>query len=150
MPHFRSQGNSHSERANNLTQGHPDGYVKKTETYTLNFRLSHSEILPAASLGRIMSKIISFPKNPNSTVTVGFPGGSISKEFTCNAEDLSLIPGLGRSPGEENDNLLQCSCLGNPMDRGAWWPTVHGVVRVRHHLAAKPPPLLPRISLWRP
>jgi len=40
-----------------------------------------------------------------------------------------LIPGLGRSPGERNGNLLQYSCLENPMDRGAWWATVHGVAK---------------------
>ena len=49
-----------------------------------------------------------------------FPGGSISKEPTCNAGDLGLIPGLGRFPGEGNGNLLQYSCLRNPRDRGAW------------------------------
>ena len=41
--------------------------------------------------------------------------------------DLGLIPGSGRSPGEGNGNPLQYSCLGNPMDTGAWWPTVHGI-----------------------
>ena len=49
------------------------------------------------------------------------------------------IPGLGGSPGEGNGNPIQYSCLGNPMDRGAWWATVHGV-RVRHDLATKPQP----------
>ena len=44
----------------------------------------------------------------------GFPGRSPGKESTCNAEDLGLIPGLGRSPGGEHGNPLQCSCLGNP------------------------------------
>ena len=58
-----------------------------------------------------------------------FPGGSDSKESACKAGDLSSIPGLGRSPGEENGNLLQYSCLGNPMDRGAWWATDHGVAK---------------------
>ena len=47
----------------------------------------------------------------------------------------SLIPGLGISPGEGNDNPLQYSCLGNPMDRGAWWATVHGVVKSRTKLS---------------
>ena len=47
----------------------------------------------------------------------GFPGGSDGKESACNAGDLGLIPGLGRSPGGGNDNPLQYSCLGNPMDR---------------------------------
>ena len=43
---------------------------------------------------------------------------------------MSLIPGSGRSPGEGNGNVLQYSCLGNPMDRGAWWATVHGVAEL--------------------
>ena len=54
-------------------------------------------------------------------------GGSDSKEPIFNAEDPDLIPGLGRSPGEENGNPLQYSCLENPMDRGVRWATVHGV-----------------------
>ena len=54
------------------------------------------------------------------TYHVGFPGGSGGKESTCNVGDLGSIPGLGRSPGEGNGNLLQYSCLENPMDRGAW------------------------------
>ena len=71
---------------------------------------------------------------------MGFPHSSISKESACNAEDLGLIPGSGRSPGEGNGYLLQYSCLGNPMDRGAWWATVQGVARVGHDLVTKPPP----------
>ena len=54
---------------------------------------------------------------------MGFPGSSAGKESACNAGDLGSIPGLGRSPGERNGNPLQYSCLGNPMDRGAWWAT---------------------------
>ena len=57
----------------------------------------------------------------------GFPGGSVVKNSPANAGDVGWIPGLGRSPGEGNGNPLQCSCLENPMDRGAWWATVHGV-----------------------
>ena len=49
------------------------------------------------------------------------------KNPPANAEDVGLIPGSGRSPGEGNGNPLQYSCLGNPMDRGAWWATVHHV-----------------------
>ena len=49
-----------------------------------------------------------------------FPGASDSKVSACNARDTGSIPGLGRSPGEGNGNLLQYSCLENPMDRGAW------------------------------
>ena len=59
----------------------------------------------------------------------GFPGGSESKETACNAGDLGLIPGLGRSSGEENGSPLQYSCLKNPIDRGTWWATVHGVAK---------------------
>ena len=58
----------------------------------------------------------------------GFPDGSVGKDSACNAGDLGLIPGLGRSSGEGNGYLLQYSCLGNPMDREAWWATVHRVI----------------------
>ena len=59
---------------------------------------------------------------------LSFPGGSDGKDSTCNAGDLSSIPGLGRSPGGGHGNPLQCSCLENPMDRGAW----QAPQRVRH------------------
>ena len=64
-----------------------------------------------------------------------FPGGSDVKASACNAGDLGSIPGLGRSPGEGNGNPLQYSCLENPMDRGAWWATVHGVAKSRTRLS---------------
>ena len=51
------------------------------------------------------------------------------KESTCNAGDLGLISGLGRFPGEGNGYPFQYSCLENPMDRGAWRATVHGVAK---------------------
>ena len=57
-----------------------------------------------------------------------------SKESTCNAGDLGSIPVLGRSPGEENDNPLQYSCLENSMDRGACPATVHGVSKSQTRL----------------
>ena len=56
-------------------------------------------------------------------------GGSVGKESACNAGDPGLIPESVRSPGEGNGNPLQCFCLGNPMDRGAWRATVHGVAK---------------------
>ena len=49
------------------------------------------------------------------------------RNLPANTGNMGSIPGLGRSPGEGNDNPLQSSCLGNPMDRGAWQATVHGV-----------------------
>ena len=66
--------------------------------------------------------------------SIGFPGGSVVKNLPANAGDtgdLGSIPGSGRSPGKGNGNPLQDSCLGNPMDRGAWQATVHGVVKSR-------------------
>ena len=68
-----------------------------------------------------------FKFSSNVTLLKGFPGDSDSKESTCNAGDLGLVPGFGRSAGEGNGNPLQYSCLENPMDRGAWWATVDGI-----------------------
>ena len=68
------------------------------------------------------------------------PHSLVGKESVCNAGDLGSIPGLGRSPGKGNDNPLQYPCLENPMDREAWRARVHGVARVGHNLATKPPP----------
>ena len=56
-----------------------------------------------------------------------FPGGSVVKNLPANAGDVDSNPGSGRSPGDGNGNPLQYSCLENPMDRGAWWATVHRV-----------------------
>ena len=61
-----------------------------------------------------------------------FPGGSDGEESSCSSRDLGSIPGLGRSPGEGSGNPLQYSCLGNTMDRGAWWATVHRVSKESH------------------
>ena len=58
-----------------------------------------------------------------------FPDDSDGKESACNVGDLCSIPGLGRSPGEGNDNPLQYSCLENSMDRGTWQATVHGFAK---------------------
>ena len=62
-------------------------------------------------------------------VNLGFQGVTEVKNPPVNAGDTSLIPGSGRSPGEENGNPLQYSCLGNPMDRGACQAIVHGVAK---------------------
>ena len=72
------------------------------------------------------------------SLNIGFPGGSVVKNMPSNARDAGSVPELGKCPGEGNGNPLQYSCLGNPMDRGAWQVTVHGVTRVRHDLATKP------------
>ena len=65
---------------------------------------------------------------------MGFPGGAVVKNPPASAEnagDVGLIPGWGRSPEGGSGNLLQYSFLGNPMDRGAWWATVHRVSKSR-------------------
>ena len=61
-------------------------------------------------------------------------GSSEGKASACNAGDLGSIPELGRTLGEGNGNPLQYSCLENPMDRGAWWATVHGVAKSQTQL----------------
>ena len=68
----------------------------------------------------------------------GFPGGSEGKDGKESAKRPGFDPWVGKSPGEENGNPLQYSCLENPMDRGTWWAIVHGVTkRVGQDLATK-------------
>ena len=90
---------------------------------------------------------------------LGFPGSSVNKGSAYSAGDLGSIPGSGRSPGGGNGNPLQYSCLENPLDRGAWQATVHGVaeldttgatehactqcIRVNPNLSVQPDPLPP-------
>ena len=69
------------------------------------------------------------PVSPALQASESFPGGSMVKNPPANAGDTGSIPGSGRSPGEGNGNPLQNSCLENPMDRGAWRATVHGVTK---------------------
>ena len=82
-----------------------------------------------------MSRIIS-----GCAVGTGFTGGSDGKASDCKSGDLGSIPGSGRYLGEGNGNSLQYSCLGDPMDGGAWQATVHRVSKVIYNLATKPPP----------
>ena len=60
---------------------------------------------------------------------MGFPGGAYGKESTCNAGDLGSIPGLGRSPEGGHGNPSSILAWRIPMDRGAWWATIHGVAK---------------------
>ena len=60
---------------------------------------------------------------------MGFPDGSVVTNLPASEVDVDLILGSGRSPGEGNGYPLQCYCLGNSMDRGAWQATVHAVVK---------------------
>ena len=75
---------------------------------------------------------------------------AVVKNLPTNAgdtRDTGSIPGLGRPPGGGDGNSLQYSCLGNPMDRGASWATVHEVARVVHNLVTKP--TLPELCMYR-
>ena len=72
------------------------------------------------------------PSLCTTQAVVGFPGGSVIKNLPANAGDagdMDSIPGLGKLPGEGNGSPLEYSCLENPMDRGAWWATVHEVAK---------------------
>ena len=65
----------------------------------------------------------------------GFPGGSVVKNLPANARDMASIPGSGISPEEGLGNPFQYFSLGNPIDRGAWWATVHGVTNSQTQLS---------------
>ena len=84
--------------------------------------------------------IMSFKTLTICHVSRGLPWWLSSKEYACNVGVTGSIPGSGRSPGGWHSNPLQYLCLRNPMDRGAWQATVHGVTRAGHDLATKPPP----------
>ena len=75
--------------------------------------------------------------NMSSPCVKGFLAGSVVKNLPANTGDTGSIPGLGRFPGGENGNPLQYSCLGNPMNRGAWLAIVCGIIKVGHNLATK-------------
>ena len=85
-------------------------------------------------LYRLLFVFVFWSELPNLQTTVGFLGGPVVKHLPASTGDRGSIPGSGRSPGEGNGDPLQCSCLGNPKDRGAWWATVHGVAKSRTRL----------------
>ena len=72
----------------------------------------------------------------------GFPGGSVVKDLPAGAGDMGLIPGWGRSPGGRNGSPLQYACLENPVDRGVWQATAHGVTKSQTRLSAHTQTLL--------
>ena len=73
----------------------------------------------------LITQHVSDKAQSNSEI-LWFLKASLGKEYACSAGDSGLTPGLGRSPGDENDNPLQYPCLENLMDRGAWWAAVRG------------------------
>ena len=77
------------------------------------------------SVGKVKSLLF----NMLYRFVMDFPGGSDGKKSACNVVDLGFVPGVGRFHGAGNDNPLQYSHLENPMERGAWWATIHGVAK---------------------
>ena len=100
-------------------------------------------MLMPASWGTIIDRWLSFkgkPGTPSFRIhrwSLGFPGGSDGKESACSVGDLGSIPGLGRSPGGGHATYSSILAWRIPMDRGAWWATVHGSQRVRYDWATK-------------
>ena len=91
---------------------------------------------PSFGCSADVDKRVSFPSRFLRALVIrgisylgGFPGSSDGKEFVCNAGDLCLIRGLGRSPGVGNGNPLQYPCLENSVDKEIWWAVVHGVTK---------------------
>ena len=80
-------------------------------------------------------KVMSLLFNMLFRLVMSFSGDSDGKASAYNAGDPGSIPGSGKSPGEGNGNPFQYSCLENPMDRGAWWATVHGVAKSQTRLS---------------
>ena len=81
-----------------------------------------------------MKKVFPFLSQKFFTILRLRPGSPDGKESAYSTGDPGSIPELGRSPGEENGYTLQYSCLGNPMDRGAWWATAHTVTETQTRL----------------
>ena len=85
----------------------------------------------------IMSDIFYYEIKIFVNATQDFPGGSVVKNLPANAQDAGSVSQFRRSPGEGNSNTLEYTCLGNPMDRGAWRATVFGVTKVGHDWVTK-------------
>ena len=108
----------------------------------------HVIALPVNSLALYLCESLHFVES--YALCRAFPGGLVNypsamQETACNAGNMGLIPGSGRSPGERNGNTLLYCCPGNLMDSGAWRATVHGVARVGHNLSTKSRPPIPRL-----
>ena len=99
----------------------------KIQTYTII--LCNEPQIPTTQFQHLLTHRLFCVIYNLPTLKLGFPGGAVVNNPPDNAGDTGFIPGLGRSPGEGNDNTLQDSCLENIMDRGAWWATVHGVTK---------------------
>ena len=99
------------------------------------FSDEETEVHRCKSVSRLSDRWVSWVSGkPLLPLEAPYPRWCSGKEPACHAGDAGdtgSIPGSGRSPGEGNSQLLQYSCLENPMDRGAWWATVHRVASSR-------------------
>ena len=112
---------------------HPSNWSRRRKPLSPEILLLYSQILSPLTIvivtaGESLRTEASFSYR-------GFPGGSDGKESAYNVGDPGSIPGLRGCLGEENGNPLQCSCLKNHMDRGAWQVTVHGITRSQTQLS---------------
>ena len=104
-----------------LIQTKPPPFLLVTQSYTSFF----------FKLYIFLNTILYYP---NITIHLSFLGGSGGKDSACNTRDPGSIPGSGRPLGKGSDNPLQCSCLENPRDSGAWWAAIYGVTQSRTRL----------------
>ena len=109
--------------------GNPTSCPQTPNTPGPQLQLHHPGAAPPGAMLTSLQTDVPMGKNLSvpSTKSMGFPEGSDGKESACNAGNWSWIPGWRRSPGEGNGTPLQYPCLENPMDRGAWRATAHGV-----------------------
>ena len=115
-----------------LCQGTENGKTFYSPPWNLEMSLGEEVLKSQGDLKTKQSK-------QHLTSHKGFSGGSVVKNPPADARDLGSIPGSGRSPGGGHGNPLQCSCLENPMDRGAWRAAVYGVTKqTKPHPAASP------------
>ena len=107
----------------------------------LNISFTHvaseriTTLIPSVSPSQLHLYPLPTPPPEEEAPILPAPDGSDGKASACNAGELGSIPGSGRSPGEENGNPLQYSCLENCMDGGAWWATIHWVAKSQTRLS---------------
>ena len=96
------------------------GFSEESKLIGLSYRRLLLALSTASDAGGLSDTVVHCLDVPKFTYPIGFPGGSEDKASACKAGDLGSIPGLGRSPGEGNNNPLQYYCLKNPVDGGIW------------------------------
>ena len=116
-----------------VLKGMQNGTSTLENKLAISFKVKHTVIIQVtiSSLSMGIRQMKLYLQRPVRKISwyLCFPGVSDSKESACHVGDLGLVAGLGRSPGEGKGHPLQYSCLENPMDRGAWQATVHGVIK---------------------